>query len=140
MTLITRSCGVLVGVVWLAFSAFGFFFVYLLLTFYIFSPVPMIINFRENRVGVISSSLVSVAFLAGGIGVLLRRTWARGFSIFLCALGALFAASQALIHQGLSLQPTPVAIAAFVLVTLSILGWLFSRSGRTYFRHAVQPA
>src|SRR5580704_5907046 len=104
MNLITRSCGLLVGLAWLAFSMCGFLYVYLLLTFHIFAPVPVMTSFRENRFGVISGSLVGAAFFAGGVGVLFRRAWARRYSIFLCALGASFAASQTLIHEGLSLD------------------------------------
>ena len=135
----TRICGLFVALIWFACSASGFFYVYLLLTFYIFAPIPVVINFRENRVAVISGSLASVAFLTGGIGVLMRRPWARGLSFLLCGLGVFYAVGQILVRETFSLHLQPIVVAPLAAVLLSISIWLFSRSGRTYFRQAVQP-
>ena len=139
MNLTTRICGLLAGLIWLACSATSFFYAYSLLTFYVDAPLSVVNNFRENRPAVISGSLTSVAFLIGGIGVLLRQAWARGFSFLLCALGALYAVGQIFIRQAFNIQMQPVVIVVLAALSFSILAWLISSGGQKYFQRAVRP-
>jgi hypothetical protein len=126
--------------IWLAWSLFGFFCAYLLLTFYIFMPQTLADNFRAYRFPVIVWFLGAIAFLTGTVGVFLRRAWARGYSFFLCAIGFCFAVGVSFLGGVLGLTLDPIWAAGLIAVLLLISAWLVSRSGREYFQRAVQPA
>lgn len=138
MNMITRSCGWLVALICLGCSAFGLYYVYLLLTFNFIFTKTVAQNFRDYRLSVISWTLASLAFIAGAFGILLRRSWARGISFFLCALGVFYAACQIIIRNAFELQLPPIGIAGVVCVSILISAWLASTSGRTYFQRAGQ--
>jgi hypothetical protein len=140
MNLSTKLCGRLVALIWLAWSLFGLFCAYLLLTFYIFMPKTIAENFRANRFAVVAWFLAVIAFLTGTLGVFLRRTWARGYSFVLCAIGFCYAVGLSFLGGVLGLTLDPIWAAGLIVVLLLISAWLFSRSGREYFLRAVQPA
>ena len=140
MNFSTKVCGWLVAMVWLAWSLLALFCAYLLLTFYIFMPRPVAQNFRENRVPIIVWLLAVIAFLTGAIGVSLRRTWARGFSFALCAVGFCYAVGSTSFKDAFGLTLDPIWAAGLVVPLLLILAWLASCGGREYFQRAVQPA
>jgi hypothetical protein len=132
----TTFCGRLVAVAWMACAAWGLFYVYLLLTFYIFTPVPISVNFRQNRFAIIAWSFEILVYLTGAAGVWLGRQWAKTLSFLLCAIGVLYGVYQFFIAGPLNFS----AGVAVVFVLLSIVAWLFSRGARTYFHQADQPA
>ena len=134
MNLATKISGWLVASAWFVCAAFGLFYAYFLLTFYIFLPRTVAQNFRENRLAVIAWSLVAIAFLTGAVCVLLRRPWARWLSLILCALGVSFGAAEVFIGRPLDASTG----TAIVVVLFSIAVWLFSRGGRTYFGRVAQ--
>lgn len=134
MNFATKISGWLVALVWFVCAAFGLFYAYLLLTFYVFVPRTVAQNFREHRLAVIAWSLVAIAFLIGAVSVLLRRPWARWLSLILCALGVFFGAAEVFI--GIPLDASTGA--AIVVVLFSISVWLFSGGGRTYFGRVAQ--
>ena len=140
MNLSARVCGNLVALIWLAWSLFGVFSGYLLLTFYIFMPKTLAENFRAHRFAVVAWFLAAIAFLTGTIGVFQRRTWARGYSLFLCVIGFGYAVGSSFLGGILGLTVDPIWAAGLIAVLLLISAWLFSRSGREYFQRAVQPA
>jgi hypothetical protein len=140
MNLSSKLCGGLVALIWLAWALFGLFCAYMLLTFYIFMPKTIAENFRANRFAVVAWVLAAIAFLTGTIGVSLRRTWARGYSFVLCAIGFCYAVGLGFLGGVLGLTLDPIWAAALVVVLLLISAWLFSRGGRKYFQRAVQPA
>jgi len=136
MNIATKICGRLVALIWLACAACSVFYVYLLLTFYIFAPKPISQNFRENRLAVVSWSAAATASLSAAVGVLLARPWARVVSILLCVLGGSFGVAQIF-----SAEPLDRSVGAgLAVVLLSALVWLFSGSARNYFGRATQPA
>jgi len=132
----TNFCGRLVALAWLACAAWGLFYVYMLLTFYIFTPAPISVNFRQNRLAIIAWSLETLVYLTGAVGVWLGRRWAKALSFPLCAAGVFYGVYQFFIVSPLNLN---VGVAV-LFVLLSILAWLFSRGARTYFHRADQPA
>jgi hypothetical protein len=132
----TNFCGRLVALAWLACAAWGLFYVYMLLTFYIFSPVPISVNFRQNRLAIIAWSVETLVYLTGAAGVWLGRRWAKTLSFLLCAIAVFYAVGQFFVAGPLNFS----AGAAVMFVLLSILAWLFSRGARTYFHQADQPA
>jgi len=140
MKLSTRVCGWLVALTWLACSAFGFFAVYFLLTFYIWIPQTLAQNLRAYRFAVVFRFFVGIAFLIGTIGVSLRRAWAREFSFVLCAVGLCYAMGQTFFAEFFDSMLEPIETIPFVVALLLISGWLVSRSGRAYFQRAAQPA
>jgi hypothetical protein len=139
MNLNTRICGLLVGLVWLAVSASAASYVYSRLSFHEASaPLSVVNQFLENHLSVICGSLTGMIFLAGGLGTLLCQHWARGYSLILCALGALYAVGQFLIRGAFNLKLEPILVVPLGAASLSIWVWLFSRSGRIYFRQVGQ--
>jgi hypothetical protein len=140
MNLNTRICGLLVGLMWLAVSASAAFYVYSQLSFHEASaPLSVVNQFLDNRLSVVCGSLTGMIFLTGALGTLLGQHWARGYSLFLCALGALYAVGQFLIREAFNLKLEPILVVPLAAASLSIWVWLFSRGGRTYFRQAGQP-
>lgn len=140
MNLSTKLCGGLVALIWLAWSFFGLFCAYLLLTFYIFMPKTLAENFRANRFAVVAWFLAAIAFLTGTFGVFLRRTWARRYSFFLCAFGLCYAIGLSFLGGVLGLTLDPIWAASLIAVLLLISAWLVSPGAREYFHRAVQPA
>jgi hypothetical protein len=140
MNLSTKLCGGLVALIWLAWSLFGLFCAYMLLTFYIFMPKTIAENFRANRFAVVAWFLAAIAFLTGTFGVFLRRTWARGYSFVLCVIGFCYAVGLSFLGGVLGLTLAPIWAAGLIAVLLLISAWMFSRGGREYFQRAVQPA
>jgi hypothetical protein len=140
MNLSARVCGWLVALTWLAWSLFGIFSVYLLLTFYIFMPKTVAENFRANRFAVVAWSLAAVAFPTGTFGVFLRRAWARRFSFALCAAGFCYAVGLSFSGGAFGLTLDPIWATGLIVVLLLISVWLVSRGGREYFQTTVQPA
>jgi uncharacterized membrane protein YhaH (DUF805 family) len=133
MSLSTRICGWIVALMWLVCSVFSLFYVYFLLTFNILMPTTVAEKFRGNYVPVIGWSLFCAAFFAGALAVLLRRTWARGFSFFLCAIGVCFALAQIFLDKASDFWVYPIVAAGLAVALLPILVWLVSNNGRTYF-------
>jgi hypothetical protein len=137
MNVITKICGSLVALIWLAFSAYSLFGAYFLLTFSFGSP-SLSENFQNSRFTIIGWSLAGPTYLVAAIGVLLRRRWGRGLSFFMGALACCFAAGQLFVEESSRLDlKACIVIAA---LSVSVLAWLFSRSASSYFGQVALPA